>query len=150
MHQYRGEKYVRVTTIQKITETPHRLSDNVVYLFKDKKAHSKKDFSSKAEVVAINKAKTEAPVETNMETKEDKAKTKEASPVKAKTKTATPKLKNSDTISLPDTNPHRQGTNDFAKYKKLKQGMTVAEAYDAGIGKGYLHYMVKRGLFKIK
>jgi len=46
-------------------------------------------------------------------------------------------------------NPHRNGTNDFAKFKKLSAGMTVAKALATGVDRGYLRYMVGRELISI-
>lgn len=46
-------------------------------------------------------------------------------------------------------NPHRTKSNDFEKFKKLKTGMTVGSAVDAGVDWGYLRYAVKRELVTV-
>ena len=45
-------------------------------------------------------------------------------------------------------NPHRAGTYDAAKFRKLRNGMTVKEALSK-VDAGYLRYGVKRELFAI-
>jgi hypothetical protein len=46
-------------------------------------------------------------------------------------------------------NPHRAKTHDFAKYAKLKNGMTVEKALAAGVDRGYLRYGVGREILSI-
>ena len=45
-------------------------------------------------------------------------------------------------------NPHRVGTNDHGKYRKLANGMTVETALRK-VDSGYLRYMVGRELISI-
>ncbi len=46
-------------------------------------------------------------------------------------------------------NPHRKGTNDAGKWKKVVAAKTVAGALKAGVDRGYLRYAVGRKLFAI-
>lgn len=43
-------------------------------------------------------------------------------------------------------NPHRTGTKDAAKFRKLKPGMTLSAALASGLDRGYLRYSAKRGV----
>lgn len=51
-------------------------------------------------------------------------------------------------VLMSDKNPHREGTNDFDKFNKLKklEERTVGDALDAGLTHGYINYMVRRKL----
>jgi hypothetical protein len=50
---------------------------------------------------------------------------------------------------LAEGNPHRPGTKDHAKFRKLTDGATVAEIRAAGIDAGYLREVARRGIIEI-
>jgi hypothetical protein len=47
-------------------------------------------------------------------------------------------------------NPHGASTGNYNKYKKLKPGMTVQAALDAGVDWGYLRYGTEREFLAVK
>lgn len=50
---------------------------------------------------------------------------------------------------LVEENPHRAGSKDFAKFKAIKDGMTMGDARAKNVESGYLRYGIERGIFSI-
>lgn len=98
--------------------------------------------------VASEKAsKKGAPVATKGAAK---AKAPSKTEEKAETRGRKAKYEPSAKISVKaEENPHRKSSKDYAKFAKLKNGMTVQKALDGGIDRGYLRYVVDRDLVSI-
>jgi hypothetical protein len=75
-------------------------------------------------------------------------------PTKAKAAKSKPAKKSkaaSGTITvLAKENPHAAGSNRHGWFKKLKTGMTIAEAVELGVRSVYLHRIAARGIIKIE
>jgi hypothetical protein len=72
-----------------------------------------------------------------------------ASKAKAKVKPAKKSNAEGTITVLAKENPHAEGSNRHGWFKKLKNGMTVAEAVDLGVRSAYLRRAAARGLIKI-
>lgn len=74
---------------------------------------------------------------------------KAKAPTKAKAEKKKAKTTTGTITVLAKENPHAEGSNRHGWFKKLKTGMTVAEAVELGVRSIYLSRIAARGLIKI-
>lgn len=101
-----------------------------------------------------SETKPEVPPKAASKQGEKKAATPKKAAAKPTKKAAPPARKTNHALTdkvtgLPKENPHRKGSGDFKRFAKLENGMTVAQALEAGVARSYLKYMADREIFKV-